>query len=91
MAINLIFQVQAKVFMIRIDGKSIYWNDEKSGLHRLYPTPDIVAVRMGGKPTEQELKEYNLCKTEDELASFIIRDCLQKGFKLIKREVTNGE
>jgi hypothetical protein len=81
---NLIFATGRELFMIRIDGSEIFWNDKKSGIHRLYPTPDRFALRMGGSPTPQELEEYNMCKTEDELASFCIRDCESKGLKLVR-------
>lgn len=73
--------------MIRIDGKEIFYNDKLSGVHMLYPTPSKKALKMGGEPTPEELEEYNMCKTEEELESFVIRDCKRKGAKLIKRRV----
>lgn len=83
---NLIFTAGTKLLMIRISNHDIFWNDAKNGLHRLYPTPDEYAVRMGGQPTREELAEYNMCKTEQELAAFCIRDCQRKGIKLVKVE-----
>lgn len=92
MAVNLIFLVGIKdLFMIRIEGKSIYWNDKKSGLQMLYPNPSKTALRIGGKPTKEEVKEYNMCKTEAEIEAFVVRDCKLKGAKLIKREVIKNE
>lgn len=89
MGTNLVFIVGGRqLFMIRISGRDIFWNDKLSGLQMLYPTPSAKALKMGGKPTAQELEEYNMCKTEEELASFVIRDCKKKGAKLIKREIT---
>lgn len=73
--------------MIRIDGREIFYNDKLSGLQKLLPTPSKFALKMGGKPTKEELEEYNMCKTEEELSSFVIRDCKRKNAKLIKREV----
>jgi len=88
MAINLVFIAGGReIFMIRIDGRDIFWNDKKSGLQMLYPTPSKFALKLGGKPSNEDLKEYNLCKTEEELASFVIRDCKKNNAKLIKREV----
>lgn len=88
MTLNLIFIVGGKeIFMIRISGREIYYNDKKSGLQMLYPTPSEKALKIGGQPTKEEIQEYNMCTTEEELASFVIRDCKLKGAKLIKREV----
>jgi hypothetical protein len=87
MAINLIFLIANKVFMIRVINRDVFWNDQLSGLQMLYPTPSKKALEVGGMPSEQDMKEYNMCKTEDELAAFIIRDCKLKGIRLIKREV----
>ena len=52
----------------------------------LYPTPSPKALKVGGKPSIEDLKEYAMCKTEDELVAFIIRDCKINGAKLIKKE-----
>jgi len=88
MAINLTFIIGIKnLFMIRIDGKEIYWNDEKSGVHMLYPIPSKKAIEIGGTPTKKEVEEYNMCKTEEEITSFVIRDCKSKGAKLIKKDI----
>ena len=85
--INLIFVTKTRaLYMIVIKERTILWNDQQSGLHQLYPTPDIYAIKVGGKPTEEELKEYNMCKTEKELAAFCIRDATQNGSKLIKMQ-----
>jgi hypothetical protein len=87
MVMNLVFWIGGKgIFMIRIDGKEVYWNDTKSGLQMLYPNPSEKALEIGGEPSEEELEEYNMCSTEEELASFVIRDCRKKGIKLIKKE-----
>ena len=83
---RLIFQIKNKAFMIIISNKEIYYNDERSKVQMLYPIPSPKAIQMGGKPTEEEIKEYEMCKTEDELVSFVIRDCLKKGARLIKHE-----
>ncbi len=88
MAINLVFIAGGRnIFMIRISGRDIFWNDKLSGVHMLYPTPSEKALKMGGEPSKEDLEEYNMCKTEEELASFVIRDCKRKGAKLIKKEV----
>lgn len=85
---NLIFLVGGRdLFMIRISGREIYWNDKKSGLQMLYPNPSKIAIKSGGKPTKKDLEEYSMCKTEEELASFVIRDCKSKGARLIKKEI----
>lgn len=88
MAINLVFTISGKVFMIRINGRDIYWNDKKSGLQMLYPTPSKKAIRIGNSPTKEDMAEYEMCKTEKELSSFVVRDCKKSGAKLIKREET---
>jgi len=88
MTINLLFIAGQKgLFMIRVDGKNIYWNDKISGLQMLYPEPSEYALKIGGNPTKEELEEYQMCNTEEEICSFIIRDCKRKGIKLIKKEV----
>jgi hypothetical protein len=85
MAINAIFLAGARnIFMIRIDGRKIFINEAKSGVHELYPNPDEYVLRIGGRPTPQEIEEYNMCKTEKELLAFCIRDCESKNCKLIK-------
>lgn len=86
MAINLIFRVGMKVFMVRIVGRKIFYNDPQQGLHEMYPNPDETSLRMAGKPTPQEMREYEMCKTEDELAAFVIRDCKKAGASLYKEE-----
>lgn len=87
MVINAIFLAGARnLFMIRIDGKKIFINEAKAGVHELYPNPDAYALRIGGKPTKEEIEEYNMCKTEKELLAFCIRDCQAKGAKLIKTQ-----
>lgn len=87
MAINLIFLIRNALFMVRIDGKDIYWNDKINGLQMLFPKPSDKALKVGGPLTKDQLNEYNMCKTEDELASFVIKDAKSYGAKLIKREV----
>lgn len=87
MAINLIFLARNGVFMLRIKGREIYYNDKISGVQMLYPNPSKKALSMGGPPTKAELEEYNMCKTEDELIAFCIRDAKKSGAKLIKKEV----
>jgi len=89
MAINLVFLVGTKnLFMIRIDGTKVFWNDKLSGLQMLLPTPSAKAIRMGGAPSKEDMMEYKMCTTEEELVSFVIRDCKSKGARLIKREDT---
>jgi hypothetical protein len=87
MAINLIFIARNGIFMLRVDGRKIYYNDKINGLNMLYPTPSKKALQMGGAPTKDEIKEYEMCKTEAELASFCIRDAKKSGARLIKHEV----
>jgi hypothetical protein len=53
----------------------------------LFPKPSDLCLKINGPPTEKELAEYNMCKNEEELTSFIIRDVRLKGGRLIKREV----
>ena len=72
--------------MVSIKEKQIFWNDQKSGVHELWPTPDMYALRIGGLPTEEEVKEYEMCKSEKELAAFCIRDCAKKGIKLVRMD-----
>lgn len=72
--------------MIRISGKNIFYNDKKQGLQMLYPTPSKIALKMG-KPTKEEQEEYDMCKTEEELEAFVVRDCKRKNAKLFKREI----
>ena len=85
--IRLIFQATNQVFMIIIDKNKILWNDSKVGIQELYPNPSPTAIKMGGVPTEEELKEYKMCKTDEELAAFCMRDCRKKGCRLIREDV----
>lgn len=78
--------IRMNMFMIVIRGREIYYNDKINKLQMIYPTPSEKAIELSGKPTEEEVKEYELCKTEKELASFVIKDCLKSGAKLIKME-----
>lgn len=73
--------------MLRVDGRNIYYNDKVSGLNMLYPTPSKKALQMGGRPSKDEQKEYDMCKTEAELVAFCIRDAKKSGARLIKHEV----
>jgi hypothetical protein len=41
---------------------------------------------MGGLPSPDDLKEYNMCQTEDQLVSFIVRDCMRRGARLVRRD-----
>lgn len=84
--IRLIFQASNQVFMIVIDNNKIFWNDSKVGIQELYPNASPTAIKMGGLPTEEELKLYNMCKTEEELASLCMKDAREKGCRLIKQE-----
>ena len=87
--IKLIFMVgMGKVFMIVIKGKEVYYNDPIQKLQMLFPNPSEASLKINGPPTEQEIKEYSMCKTEDELAAFCIRDVRLKGGRLIKKEKT---
>jgi len=75
-----------KVFMILISGREIFWNDCRSGIHKLYPTPSKEAIHLFGRPTKEEVEEYKMCKNEKELSAFCIRDAKKVGAKLIKME-----
>lgn len=87
MAIRLVFVARMRgLFMIVIRGKEVFYNDKKSGVHMLYPELSTEARRLFGKHNEQELKEYGMCKTEQELMAFVIRDCSRLGAKLVKKE-----
>jgi hypothetical protein len=83
---RLIFIIKNKLFMIIVKEREIYYNDENVKVQMLYPNPSPKAIQMGGKPTKEEIEEYNMCKNEEEAVSFIIRDCLSKGARLIKQE-----
>ncbi len=88
MAIRLVFLAGGRsLFMIVIRNKEIYYNDQLSGVQMLYPTPSKRAIELGGEPSKEDMKEYNMCKTEEELMAFVIRDCKKSGSKLIKKEV----
>ena len=89
MAIKLIFTIQNEVFMIFIKGKEVYYNDPIQKLQMLFPNPSEISLKINGPPTEKEMAEYNVCKTEDELAAFCIRDVRLKGGRLIKKEKIN--
>jgi len=87
MAINLIFLAGGrKIFMVRISGREIYYNDSIQGVLMLYPNPSEKVLKMFGPPTKEDLQEYEMCKDEKELMAFIIRDCKKSGAKLIKME-----
>ena len=87
MATNLIFMAGMRgLFMIRVDGKTVIYNDSKAGIQQLYPELSPKAAELFGKHNEKELREYNMCKTEDELVSMVIRDCRLNNCKLIKKE-----
>ena len=73
--------------MITIRDKNIYYNDNIHKVQELYPNPSHLSIKINGKPTREELMEYNMCKNEDELASFCIRDANKVGARLIKKEV----
>lgn len=83
---NLIFTIRNQIFMIVVKGKEIYYNDKRIGVQMLYPNPSPVTIRMSGRPSPEELREYNMCQTEDELISFVVRDCTKKGAILIRRD-----
>jgi hypothetical protein len=85
--INLIFQAGPQLFMIVIKEGKVFWNDEKFGIQELYPNPSPKAIEMGGQPTPKEIREYQSCKTDNELSSIIMRDCRLKGARYIRRDV----
>lgn len=87
MGIRLVFLAKNKLFMIAIEGRKIIYNDSIQKLQELYPNPSKKALRLFGPPTKEELAEYNMCKTEKELMSFVIKDCKKAGAKLIKKEM----
>lgn len=74
--INLIFSIRNQLFMIAIRDRKIFYTDKN------IKTPQEFIPQ-----TLEERKEYDMCKTEDELASFVIKDCLKTGATLIKREI----
>lgn len=83
---KLIFQIRNQLFMIIVNGKEIYYNDARTKVQMLYPNPSPIAIQMGGKPTKEEIEEYEMCKTEDEICSFVIRDCTSKGARLVRKD-----
>lgn len=92
MAIRLVFLVgNGKIFVIQIRNREIYYADKISGVQMLYPTPSKAVLRTSGEPTEEDIKEYNMCKTEEELMAFVIRDVKKMGGRLIKKDIIKDE
>lgn len=91
MAIRLVFIARMKLFMIVIQGRKISYNDAIQKVQQIYPTPSQKALELFGPPTKEEMDEYNACKTEEELMSFVLRDAKKSGAKLIKKEEVKDE
>jgi hypothetical protein len=87
MAIRLVFLAGGRsLFMIVVRNRDIFYNDVTNGVQQLYPNQSAKALSLFGPPTPEEIEEYNMCKTEDELAAFCIRDAKKSHAKLIKKE-----
>jgi hypothetical protein len=86
MTYKLTFLIQNKLFMIVIDGNNIFYNDKISGVQQLYPTPSARALKAFGPPTKEEKEEYDMCKTEEELKSFVLKDTRKMGARLVKED-----
>ena len=84
-----------------IDGKRVYYYDRvwKKGL-QVYPLsmPLINKLKRGGMNLkmyaalildankDENLKEYQSCKTEEDIVQMIRKDCVSKGLLEIKNE-----
>lgn len=73
--VNLIFMIRNEIFMIAIRGMKIFYTDR-----------NIKIPQEFIPQTDEEMKEYKMCKNEKELESFVIRDCTKQGAKLIRRD-----
>lgn len=100
MVIQLSFTAQRKVIRFKVVGRMVIYYDEnwKDGL-QIFPldkekvklmlrhrSPRISAygLLIMDANTGRNLEEYNDCKTEEELAGLIRRDCASKGIVEIK-------
>jgi len=96
----LVFSANRKIIRFTIDGKKVFYFDDnwKNGI-QLYPLNRLLVKKMtlSRKPSVsamglliidanqgKNLEEYQACKTEEELAEMIRRDCLGKGLVEVK-------
>lgn len=98
--IILIFSFQRKIIKFTVEKRLVKYYDDtwKEGI-QIYPMDRLLVKKLtlSRKPTlsaqglliidannGNNLKEYNSCKTDEEIAEFIKRDCLLKGLVEIK-------
>lgn len=90
---------QRKIIRFFINGKIVMYYDEiwKKGV-QIYPKDEhlLLKLRRGGQNLKimaalildankgKDLEEYNSCKTEEDIAEFIRKDCKSKGLLEVK-------
>ena len=101
--ITLIFSIDRETFRVEIKDKEIYYLDRKMiRAVRLVPVDPKLNkriimsrnklpewIKMFYYMTEEEKKEYENCKTEEELSKVCVKDCESNGARLLKKEVEN--
>lgn len=97
--IKLIFTINREIFIVKIIGKEVFYQDRKMSREtRMIPpdlriqlkisrniVPKFVAEQFNLTP--EELAEYEKCSNEEELSKVCISDCLKNGAILEKKEV----
>lgn len=107
MTIRLSFTYNRETLNFVVRNKEIYYSDRKwTGWIRCVPQPEnfmrMVAMSRNRIPmhimnifkmTPEEMKEYELAQTEDELATIVIRDAKSKGCVFIgqSKELTDAD
>lgn len=100
MARRIVFTVNRELMHFVINGRLVYYTDRKWGkwLQCLPENKELKQVVQNSRNkipaflaqiftlSKEELAEYELAKTEQQLAALIIRDATLKGCKLISNE-----
>jgi hypothetical protein len=90
--IRMIFTVNREMVNFIIIDKYIYYSDRKTKSYvRCLPKPEkLIDIQKKLERmftlTDEELKEYESCKTEDDIAKAVIKDAALKSCRLVIRK-----
>ena len=102
--IRLVFTINRETLQFVIKAKTIYYADRKWGSYvQCVPKdPNLVKRILMSRNkipltliklfdlNDKDQAEYDNAKTEEDLATIIIKDCKLKGCKFIRKEIVDG-
>lgn len=98
MTYRLTFTINREVYSIIVKNKEVYYSDRKLGkATRIIPADERIKLKVSRnivpkfiaeqfELNEEEKKEYESCKSEEDIVKVCIRDCLKNGSQLLKQE-----